>query len=1077
MGTNRKTNTSVKAAKAVAQAPLPKPKVALPTKKRSSKAVAAKSKRDNKAESVPVANPGRRGVEPVNGDDGETRQPAATIANQPSKVNASKRKRGAEPTDQGSKRQKRQEPKDQEPKDEEAKFPEPKGNRRSNRVAKKPPEFGLDSLDKLGKHGDVASTNPVSPAAGSPPAPAEPEEPAPTDHQPQSADAPIPEQSGEQGVERPKRGGVASTSPVSPAAGSPLASAEPEGLNQTDDQFQSANAAIPEQGEEQGVDQSVEQGEDVSAPADQASDNTLTKAGEFLRVTASNVARHKLVRLMTYGYQMQIDLAAQIRADNAEIAKKQRKIHKAHRTAVTQQEGSEVEESMHTLREKHDKNMAGLEKLDANKIGIEVPLKLLNANHASRNNNLYGFHDIDRGNSELVCLPAKFWEALDRCYEAHAACNKIGQEISVTELERDNGMVRHEELIASVVYPKGPKPPADNRSAPATPHVQTVFDAGVRLKEFGAVSARLTALEKKSEDARDSQYREECALHGIVEEAFIAAGFLTVDSGVKEVELMRRIPSDDQEIKRPKAAKPLVLSSHQAELADQVKRTGDNLMDARRKLHQARGGPLTDASDMDSNAQGVARVQKMILQTRKVQVAEEEHGSVLRNAQNEGAISDENQWQNFKDHESDGYSDATLERQGCPMPEKKDERVDEWIADVTLHTAEVATGEAPVRHLADQMNWRPAGEEVSVDSEERRWMSEVNSLALGEDIELRAPPGGMKKLIDKMIAHTEGIRMLEKGEWAPEVCDNRSAMVKRPFENAENDLYIADPTPDIRDPSNGEQAESPRAAATQTQDLDDLENTNLEQRTVPADFEALCAALEKWQSHEAPVRTTVASEVRAVESAPPQRLEPLPDTHNATPVQNNSPVATAAEHDQQSSSSPDVEAGSLVLSKDPSTMETQPDQPLDDPTSEIAEETATAAKDNHISEVSGLHASKEHNLLSAVLSLAFANRGVGYELETVEYCKGSILDRKNRIHDIERAEPGTVESKLPGLKSELKAWNEDLEHYYSRVEVMKERVVSACRNLDDVEARSSSDAPADGKEIELAMQCLAETEF
>jgi hypothetical protein len=50
----------------------------------------------------------------------------------------------------------------------------------------------------------------------------------------------------------------------------------------------------------------------------------------------------------------------------------------------------------------------------------------------------------------------------------------------------------------------------------------------------------------------------------------------------------------------------------------------------------------------------------------------------------------------------------------------------------------------------------------------------------------------MKKLIDKMIAHTEGIRMLEKGEWAPEVCDNRSAMVKRPFENAENGLYIAD---------------------------------------------------------------------------------------------------------------------------------------------------------------------------------------------------------------------------------------------------------------------------------------------
>jgi hypothetical protein len=772
MEATRKPKKSVKAVKVVAQAPVPKPKVAPPTKKQSSKVVAAKSKRDNKSESVPVANPGRRGAKPVNSDDGETQQPAATIVNQPSKVNASKRKRGVEPTDQGSKRQKCQEPKAQEP----------KGNRRSNRVAKRPPEFGLHSLDELEKRdGGGASTNPVSPAAGPPLAAAEPEEPTPTDHQPQSADAPIPEQSGEQGVERQKLGGVASTNPVSPAAGSPLALAEPEGLMSIDRQSQSANAALPEQDEEQGeeqgveqgVEQSVEQGEDVSAPAHPASDNTLTKAGEFLRIMASNVARHKLVRVVTYGYQMQIDLAARIRRENAEIATKQRKIRKAHRTARTQQEGSEVEESMHALRKIHDKNTASLETLEENKVGIEVPLKLLNANHASRNNNLYGFHDIDRGDSELVCLPAKFWDALDRCYEAHAACDKIGQEIRVTELDRDNGMVRNEELLASIVYPKGSKPPADNRSTPAAPLVQTVVDAGARLKEFDAVSARLAALQEKLEDAGDSQYREESALHGTAEEAFIAAGFLAVDSGVKEVELMRRIPSDDKEIERPQAAKPVVLNSHQAELADQVKRTGDNLMDARRKLRQARGGPLTDASDMDSNAQGVARVQKMILQTRKVQMAEEEYGSVLRD-------------------ESDGYSDATLNRQGRPMSEKKDERIVRWILDVKLHIAGLATGEASEQHLADQMNWRPAGEEVSVDSEERRWMSEANSLALGEDLELRAPPGGMKKLIDKMIAHTEGIRMLEKGEWAPEVCDNRSAMVKRPFENAENGLYIAD---------------------------------------------------------------------------------------------------------------------------------------------------------------------------------------------------------------------------------------------------------------------------------------------
>jgi hypothetical protein len=237
---------------------------------------------------------------------------------------------------------------------------------------------------------------------------------------------------------------------------------------------------------------------------------------------------------------------------------------------------------------------------------------------------------------------------------------------------------------------------------------------------------------------------------------------------------MRRIPSDDQQSKRPEAVKPLALNSHQAELADQVKHAGENLMDARRKLHQARGGHLTDASDMNSDAQGAVRVQKMISQTGKVRMAEEEYNSALRNAQNEG-VSDEKQWQNFRDHTSDGYSGATLERQTYAESKKNDERVDKWIVDVELQIAEVATGEAP-EHLADQMNWRPAGEEVSLDSEEQRWLSEVESLALGEDVELRAPPGDMKRLIDKMIAHTEAIRMLEKGELAPELCDGQKAI-------------------------------------------------------------------------------------------------------------------------------------------------------------------------------------------------------------------------------------------------------------------------------------------------------------
>jgi hypothetical protein len=121
--------------------------------------------------------------------------------------------------------------------------------------------------------------------------------------------------------------------------------------------------------------------------------------------------------------------------------------------------------------------------------------------------------------------------------------------------------------------------------------------------------------------------------------------------------------------------------------------------------------------------------------------------------------------------------------------------------------------------------------------------------------------------------------------------------------------------------------------------------------------------------------------------------------------------------------------------------------------------------------------SKEHNLLSAVLSLAVANRGLNWDLETVDYYKRGRVWHEERIHDIENGEQDTVESELPEWKSKLQKWDEDLDHYQLRVEVLKDRVVAACRDLEIVEAMNPSDAPDDAKETSLAMQCLAETGF
>lgn len=62
------------------------------------------------------------------------------------------------------------------------------------------------------------------------------------------------------------------------------------------------------------------------------------------------------------------------------------------------------------------------------------------------------------------------------------------------------------------------------------------------------------------------------------------------------------------------------------------------------KLNEARWEDLIGASGMNSNAKGRARVRKMISQTLELRMAQHEYGSFLRSAQNEGAISDENQW-------------------------------------------------------------------------------------------------------------------------------------------------------------------------------------------------------------------------------------------------------------------------------------------------------------------------------------------------------------------------------------------------------------------------------------------------
>lgn len=119
-------------------------------------------------------------------------------------------------------------------------------------------------------------------------------------------------------------------------------------------------------------------------------------------------------------------------------------------------------------------------------------------------------------------------------------------------------------------------------------------------------------------------------------------------------------------------------------------------------------------------------------QTQEVRDAELEYRSVLRRAQNARAISESDQSSNFQDHESDGYSNATLRLFGYPMAAKKKQRVHQRIDNVSQ---------------SGKRQQVRAARQGSDSSTEGSWVNRVESMVFGEDPELMAYDR-RKELID-----------------------------------------------------------------------------------------------------------------------------------------------------------------------------------------------------------------------------------------------------------------------------------------------------------------------------------------
>jgi hypothetical protein len=529
MATIRKTTKPSKTATTDARAAL----TLSTAKKQPTQGTALKRKRGNEPTSTSTKKPRRGDAESVNSDDDDTREPSAVLSQQPSEATVLKRKRDDESTEIAIKRLK------VSPVD----CKEPAGSRQSRRVA------GLHSI-------------PPSPPKSKPKPRTRPRTVANVDPAPQvSASHNI---SAAVEVDEPVQ---ASHANISAEVEVEVEVNEPVHANH---EFPTANTTVPDRDDNGPV-----QGQP-------ASDRSAAQTKDFLRALVSNVARHKLVRRMTFGHRIQVKRAAQIRVEIAEIAEKQHRLRQMERTMGTQQHDLKLIEAMEENEKQHAKRTVDLKRFTNAAVRFESPLNGLNASHASRSNGIYEFHDVDQGAAELKYLPARFWDEFDRCHKAHTTCNEIEEEIAAAERERDNVMEQSEELLISVICPRDSE---NHAGVPTTPLVLTSKSAGVRLRAHGAVSDRLIALHERLDDARDELYREEHTLHGTAEKAFIAAGFLAVDTQVEEYEFKRQIPS---KINPPEDVQAHVQDDDKVELVSRVKHARKRLLDSRRKLDDAR---------------------------------------------------------------------------------------------------------------------------------------------------------------------------------------------------------------------------------------------------------------------------------------------------------------------------------------------------------------------------------------------------------------------------------------------------------------------------------------------------------
>lgn len=167
--------------------------------------------------------------------------------------------------------------------------------------------------------------------------------------------------------------------------------------------------------------------------------------------------------------------------------------------------------------------------------------------------------------------------------------------------------------------------------------------------------------------------------------------------------IKKPLPTDSEEEQGDNAAAALLAGDNDA-LAARFQYALQKVQECHDELYNIRRAPFSNATDLDSNARGRLRVEKLDQRTQQLTAAEDEYRTYRDQALEARAISEHHQSSRFRDWKDNGYGKKSLALRGRLMQLSRAKHVQGWVEKTTGERAKDAPGSPKQRDRASKGN-------------------------------------------------------------------------------------------------------------------------------------------------------------------------------------------------------------------------------------------------------------------------------------------------------------------------------------------------------------------------------------